>query len=146
MKPLRFAILGCGFWSRFQLAGWREVEGVECVALYNRTRSKAEALAGKFGIPEAAVYDYAERLLNEQRLDFADIITDVDTHGRFVRLAASRGLPAAAVRLGRSAIRPRPRQHRPVQRRYCGRPARGEAGRDHRRGQPADRPAGLRGV
>ncbi len=32
---LRFAILGTGFWARYQLAGWRELAGVECVALYN---------------------------------------------------------------------------------------------------------------
>ena len=36
--PLRFAVFGTGFWARFQLAAWREVGGVECVALYNRTR------------------------------------------------------------------------------------------------------------
>jgi predicted dehydrogenase len=88
---LRFAILGTGFWSRFQLAGWRELEGAECVALYNRTRSRAEALGRDFGID--AVYDDAEKLLDSERLDFVDVITDVDTHGRFVGLAAERGLP-----------------------------------------------------
>lgn len=45
MSNLRFAMLGTGFWSRFQLAAWHELNGVECVALYNRTRGKAEALA-----------------------------------------------------------------------------------------------------
>ena len=28
-RPLRFAVFGCGFWSRFQIAGWFEVGGVE---------------------------------------------------------------------------------------------------------------------
>jgi len=88
---LRFAIFGTGFWSRFQLAGWRELEGVECVALYNRTRSKAEALAAQFGVP--AVYDDPEELLNKEKLDFIDVITDVDTHSRFVHMAAERGIP-----------------------------------------------------
>lgn len=91
MAPLRFAILGAGFWSHFQLAGWRELEGIECVAVYNRTRSKAEALARDFAVP--AVYDDAEALLDQESLDFVDIITDVDTHSRFVHLAAQRGLP-----------------------------------------------------
>ncbi len=90
-KPLRFAILGTGFWARFQLAAWRELEGVECVALYNRTRAKAEALAQEFGV--AAVYDDAEALFASQQLDFVDIITDVDTHQRFVELAAAHRLP-----------------------------------------------------
>ena len=45
MKPLKFAIFGTGFWSRYQLAGWHEVGGVACVAAYNRTISKAKILA-----------------------------------------------------------------------------------------------------
>lgn len=91
MKTLKFAIFGTGFWSRFQLAAWRELEGVECVALYNRTLSKAEALGREFGI--SAVYDDASCLLDDNELDFVDIITDVDTHVQFVSMAASRGLP-----------------------------------------------------
>jgi predicted dehydrogenase len=91
MPPLRFAIFGTGFWARFQLAAWRELEGVECVALYNRTRAKAEALAAQFGI--ARVYDDPVALLGREQLDFVDIITDVDTHSRFVQLAAQYALP-----------------------------------------------------
>lgn len=91
MTPLRFAMLGTGFWSRYQLAGWQELEGAECVALYNRTRSKAEKLAAEFGV--AAVYDDAEALLSQESLDFVDVVTDVDTHAQFVSLAARRGLP-----------------------------------------------------
>jgi predicted dehydrogenase len=84
-------MFGAGFWARYQLAGWREVGGIECVAIYNRTRSKADALASQFGIP--AVYDDPERMLREQRLDFVDIVTDVNTHGTFVLMAAANGLP-----------------------------------------------------
>src|SRR4051812_47546592 len=91
MAPLRFAIFGTGFWARFQLAAWRELAGVECVALYNRTRAKAEVLAAEFGIPR--VYDDPVALLDQEQLDFIDIITDVDTHSRFVELAAQYGLP-----------------------------------------------------
>ena len=92
-KPgdLRFAVFGTGFWSKFQIAAWRELEGAECVALYNRTRSKAEARAQEFGIP--GVYDDPEELINKEDLDFIDIITDVDTHPQFVHLAAERGIP-----------------------------------------------------
>ena len=89
--PLRLGVLGCGFWSRFQLAGWKEVGGVEMVALFNRTRTKAEALAREFG--SAPVYDTAEELLDRAKPDFIDIITDVGTHAPFVRLAAERKVP-----------------------------------------------------
>jgi D-apiose dehydrogenase len=85
---LRFAIAGTGFWSRFQLAGWKELGGVECAALYNRTRSKAEVLASEFGV--TSVYDTVEALLDESKPDFLDIITDVGTHARLVRAAAQR--------------------------------------------------------
>lgn len=90
MDKKRFAILGCGFWSQFQLGGWQELEGVECVALYNRTLSKAEDLAKRFNIP--GVYDDAEELLKNEKLDFIDIITDVDTHEQFTLLGAKYGI------------------------------------------------------
>jgi predicted dehydrogenase len=84
-------MIGAGFWARYQLAGWLEAGGAQCVALFNRTRAKAEALAREFGIP--AVYDDAEAMLNETRPDFADVVTDVGTHARYTQLAASLGLP-----------------------------------------------------
>ena len=86
MKKLKFAILGCGFWSQFQLGGWKELHGAECVALYNRSKSKADDLARRFGIPHT--YDDAEEMMEKEELDFVDIITDVDTHPKFVELAA----------------------------------------------------------
>ena len=91
MKELRFAIIGTGFWARFQLAAWREVPGARCVALCNRTRAKAEALAKEFGV--STVYEDAEPLLQREKPDFVDIITDVDTHSRFVHLAAAYKTP-----------------------------------------------------
>jgi len=84
--------MGTGFWSRFQLAAWQELEGVTCVALYNRTRSKAEALAAEFGVP--SVYDDPEALLRGERIDFVDVIAHVDVHSDLVHLAARHGVPA----------------------------------------------------
>lgn len=89
MKPLRFALMGAGYWSQFQLAAWRELAGVECVAIYNRTRAKADALAQRFGV--AHVFDDPVRLLDEIEVDFVDIVTDVSTHAPLARLAAARG-------------------------------------------------------
>jgi D-apiose dehydrogenase len=90
MKKLKFAVLGCGFWSKFQIGAWTEVEGADLVAVYNRTRSKAEKIADYFKIPK--VYDDAEMLLRNEKLDFVDIITDVDTHALFVEMALKYGL------------------------------------------------------
>jgi len=91
MSNLRFAAFGAGFWARYQLAAWQDVPGATCVALYNRTRGRAEALAQQFGIPQ--VYDDAAALLERERLHFVDIMTDVDSHPHFVGLAARHGLP-----------------------------------------------------
>jgi len=90
MKKLKFAVLGCGFWSKFQIGAWTEVEGAELVAVYNRTRSKAEKIAEYFKVPR--VYDNAEELFKKEKPDFVDIITDVDTHALFVDMALKNGM------------------------------------------------------
>ena len=91
MTPLRFAMLGCGFWARYQLAAWRELPGATCVAVCDSSLAKAEQLAGQFGVTQ--VYDDAERLFDEQSLDFADIVTQVESHGELVERAIQHRLP-----------------------------------------------------
>jgi len=90
-RSLRFGLLGAGFWARFQLPGWYETRRAECVAVYNRTRSKAEWLAARFEIPN--VHGDPEDLLRTEALDFVDIVTGVETHAPMVRLAAKHRLP-----------------------------------------------------
>lgn len=90
MKNLRFAVIGTGFWSKYQIAAWKEIEGVELVALYNRTLDKAIDVAKKFDVSK--VYDSVNELLENEKLDFVDIITDVDTHATFTLTAAGKGV------------------------------------------------------
>jgi predicted dehydrogenase len=91
MTNLKFAVLGTGFWSHFQIPAWFEVGGVELVAVYNRTVSKAEAVAQKFNVPR--VYGDPEELLQKEKLDFIDIITEVPAHAPLVYLAAKYRVP-----------------------------------------------------
>lgn len=91
MADLRLAIFGCGFWARFQLAAWQEVGGVQIVALYNRTREKAERLATEFQVP--AVYDDPEELLQREQPQAIDIITDITSHLPLVQVAARHHIP-----------------------------------------------------
>jgi predicted dehydrogenase len=91
MQPLKFAVLGTGFWSHYQIPAWFEVGGVELVAVYNRTVSKAERVAEKFGVPK--VYGDPEELLQKEDLDFIDIITEVPAHAPLVHLAAKYKVP-----------------------------------------------------
>ncbi|PSR57046.1 gfo/Idh/MocA family oxidoreductase [Adhaeribacter arboris] len=92
MKKLKFAVFGTGFWSYYQLSGWQELPGVEPIALYNRTQSRAEEVARTFNVPH--VYDDPDELLQQHaaELDFMDIITDVDTHALFTEKGAAQGL------------------------------------------------------
>jgi predicted dehydrogenase len=91
MNHLRYAVFGTGFWSRFQIPAWNEVGGVDLVAVYNRTVSKAEKVARQFGVPH--VYGDPEELLRNERIDFMDIITEIDAHAPLVRLAAQHQVP-----------------------------------------------------
>jgi D-apiose dehydrogenase len=91
MNKLSFGMIGAGFWSQYQLAGWYELADVECVAICNRTLSKAQSLARRFAVPK--VYADAREMLRENKLDFVDVVTDVDTHAQYVQLAAEHHLP-----------------------------------------------------
>ena len=91
MSNLRFAAFGAGFWTRFQLNGWREIPGAQCVAIFNRTRTKAEEYAREFNIP--AVYHDAEELLQEEKMDFVDIATNPETHEELSLLVLRHRLP-----------------------------------------------------
>jgi predicted dehydrogenase len=83
--------MGTGFWSTLQIPAWFEVGNVELAALYNRTVSKAEEAAIKYGVPK--VYDDPEKLLQNEELDFVDIITEVPAHAPLVLLAAKYKVP-----------------------------------------------------
>jgi predicted dehydrogenase len=86
MTPLRFAAVGAGFWADYQLAGWREVPGVRCVAVCDRDVAKAS----RFGVP---AFDDPERMIAEVKPDFLDVITGVESHRPLVELAAQHKLP-----------------------------------------------------
>jgi predicted dehydrogenase len=89
-EKIRAAIIGCGFWSRFQALSWKEHEGVELVGLYNRTREKAEKLSHLLGgVP---VYDTPEEMIKEARPHVVDIITSEESHKFYTELAASLGV------------------------------------------------------
>ena len=90
-EALRIGIMGCGFWSQFQLAGWKELPGVEIAAVWNRTRDRAARIAERFAVP--TVHASAEALVRDPSVDVVDIITDTTTHAHYVRLAADAGKP-----------------------------------------------------
>lgn len=91
MQPLRFAMLGAGFWARYQLSAWQELEGVHCVAICDPNSGKAEALAKERGVPK--IYTDPKTLFIQEKLDFVDIVTPVETHAPLVHLAIEHRVP-----------------------------------------------------
>lgn len=86
---MRVALTGCGFWSRFQLAGWREL-GVPVVAVHSRNERRVRATADAFGIERA--YTDLDRMVAEGGFDVLDVCSDVPGHRPAVLAAARAGL------------------------------------------------------
>lgn len=90
MKRLRGAFIGTGFWANYQIPAWLELDGVEWVAVCDQNLAKAADVAHRFGIPR--IYADAAELIEKERPDFVDIITDVATHAPITGLAARHGV------------------------------------------------------
>lgn len=88
MDRLKFAVFGAGFWARYQLSAWKQLNAADCVAICDPVVDKAKSLAALFDIPK--VYANPAELLRNEKLDFVDIITAPETHGALVKLAAER--------------------------------------------------------
>ncbi len=86
MEKIKIAVAGCGFWSNYQVAAWKEFENVEIVAAYNRNADKAHDFQKRFNIPH--IYEDVETMLQASKPDVLDIVTANSTHADFVRLGA----------------------------------------------------------
>ena len=95
-KPLRGALIGCGFFAINQLEAWREIEGAEIVAICDRDANRLREVGERFGIASrhADAAAMLEAGLGGERLDFVDIATTPPSHRALVELASSHGLDA----------------------------------------------------
>jgi predicted dehydrogenase len=91
MAKMRVAVVGAGFWARYQVAAWGELPGARCIAICDSNREKAERLAASAGV--ARVYEDAATMIATERPDLLDIVTNVPSHGPLVRLAATHRVP-----------------------------------------------------
>ena len=87
--PLRFAVLGCGFFAQNHLHAWNEIDDVELVAVCDIDPEKARAAAARFG---GRAYSDAAELLANEKLDFVDIASTPPSHRPLVELAARHGV------------------------------------------------------
>jgi predicted dehydrogenase len=94
-RPLRGALIGCGFVSRYHLEGWSKIADVRLAALCDLNSEALEGAAAR--VPEANRYaDAAEMFRDEAEagtpLDFVEICTRPESHRGLVELAASHGV------------------------------------------------------
>jgi predicted dehydrogenase len=88
--PLTFAVLGTGFWADFQINAWKELPGVQLVAVCDLNAQKAEQAAARHQIPR--FYSDVDELFRQESLDFVDIISSIDSHQLLVQKAAAAGV------------------------------------------------------
>lgn len=90
-RPLRFGLIGCGFFAQNHLHAWAQMPEVELVATCDINAQAATSAADSFG---GTPYTDAAELLAREDLDFVDIATTPPTHRMMVELAAQAGVPA----------------------------------------------------
>lgn len=94
--PLRGAVIGCGQFAQNHLHAWTRVQdvqglqGVRVVAVCDPDPDRAQATARRFDIP--GVYSTLESLLEREKPDFVDIVTQMGTHRALVEQAARAGV------------------------------------------------------
>lgn len=82
----RGVLIGCGFFARYHMAAWAELDGVEIVGVCDTDPVKAEGYARDFGVARWGTE--AAEMLAALRPDFVDIATTVGSHRALVELAA----------------------------------------------------------
>ena len=86
MPNFRGGLVGCGYFSKNHLHAWDMIEDVEITAVCDTQTEKAELDAQEFNIPR--FYSDAETMLENEKLDFIDIVTQPDSHRPLVESAA----------------------------------------------------------
>ena len=87
-KRIRIGIIGAGGMSAYHIPGFRK-GGAEVVAIADPNRAAAERCAKSYGIGE--VYDSAERMLKEAKLDAVSVITPNRFHAPLAIAALKAG-------------------------------------------------------
>jgi D-apiose dehydrogenase len=89
-EPVRVALVGAGYFARFQLDAWRRMDAVQLVAVCDRDPATHELVrrAGE----EIQIYEEMAAMLDAVEVDLVDIATPPDTHLALTAEAAARSL------------------------------------------------------
>src|SRR5262249_42501346 len=87
---LRIAVLGAGNWARSaHIPGWQRDPRCKVIAICDVERSRAEAHAAQFDIPEAT--DDWQATVSRTDIDVVDIVTPSQTHYELATAAIDSG-------------------------------------------------------
>ncbi len=86
----RIVMIGAGYWSQFQVEGWRDA-GAPLAAIANRHVENAEALAQRYGVPRC--YSDISAMLDAERPTLVDVCLPPVAQEPAVRAAIERGIP-----------------------------------------------------
>ena len=74
-QDVAVGILGAGWAGESHAAAYSRLPGVEVTGLWNRTKMRAEALAGRLGYADLTVYDDWQSLISAGNCDVISIAT-----------------------------------------------------------------------
>jgi len=86
---IKIACIGAGYFARFHVEAWKRLSTIDLVAICDKDKAKANALAQEFEIAE--VYTDADELLKKVTFDVIDIITPPETHLSLCKKFAQAG-------------------------------------------------------
>ena len=86
----RIVMVGAGYWSQFQVEGWRDA-GAPLVAIGNRRVENASVLAQRYGVSRC--YGDVAHMLDAERPTLVDVCLPPVAQEPAVRAAIERGIP-----------------------------------------------------
>ena len=87
-NPLGIGFIGAGDVSDLHARAVQSCQGAELKGLWNRTASKAESKAAHFGCRR---FETAEELIADPAIDAVFVLTNLETHFHYTRLALKGG-------------------------------------------------------
>jgi UDP-N-acetylglucosamine 3-dehydrogenase len=88
MKPVKVGVIGCGSWGRNHARVYRELTGVELIAVSDINPQTAEEVGNRFG---ASYYTDPKKIIEDQNINLISICTPTITHSTIALDAIEAG-------------------------------------------------------
>ena len=82
-QVLRVGVIGAGYFSQFHLYGWKNIPGIDLVAIADADLPKARQMASAYGASHAM--DSVDAMIEEHAFDLIDIVTPPSSHAPLIK-------------------------------------------------------------